>query len=343
MLILLNVYMLNKYLNSDPLPWLIEDSDPVVKYLTKKKLLKNADSNDYSELENSPDIQKILAKTKNGILGNLNQFDAFYTGSMWHFAKAAYLGLDSRNDIINKTAEALVNVSQLPSGGFAASSLPKKEDACLTGLMAEYFIISSVQNNAADAAIRWIIDNQRHDGGWLHTSFISNTDILKKIMLNKTGNGLKCELNNEIRSCVFATSACMKALLLDNKDNKHSLIIRKAADFFLENRLFLNDQPNATPSKIRKNLNRNFRLLSIPFFCQYDILEGLILMALSGNFADIKVNEAFNFIINKQNIDSRWNLESLSPGMLNINNEKLNQQSKFVTLRMISLLNCINS
>ena len=333
--------MLNKYLNSDPLPWLIEDSDPEVKYLTKKNILKNEDTGDYSNLENSPNIEKILLNSKNGILGNLKQYDAFYTGSMWYLANAVYLGLDSRHDIIKKTAEALVDVSQLSSGGFAASSLPETEDACLTGLMAQYLLISSVEKNAADEAIRWIINNQRHDGGWLHTSFISNTDILKKIMFNKTGNGLKHESNKEIRSCVFATSACMKALILDNKDNKHSLYIRKAADFFLENRLFMNDQANSTPSKIKKNLNRNFKLLSIPFFCQYDILEGLNLMALSDNFDDIRINEAFNMIINKQNNESRWNLESLSPGMLSFKNDKLNHPNKLVTLRMLDLLNNI--
>jgi hypothetical protein len=49
-LILLNVKMLNKYLNSDPVPWLTEDSNPSVKYLTKKYILQNADSNDYSNL-----------------------------------------------------------------------------------------------------------------------------------------------------------------------------------------------------------------------------------------------------------------------------------------------------
>ncbi len=341
MIILLNVYMLNKYLNSDPLPWLIEDSDPVMKYLTKKNILKNDDASDYSILENSPIIKKILVKSHKGILGNLKQYDAFYTGSMWYFANAVYLGLDFRHDIIKQTAEAVVEVSQLSSGGFAAASLPKTEDACLTGLMAEYFIKSSVEKNAAIEAIRWIINNQRHDGGWLHTSIITNADILKKIMFNKSGDGLNQESNKEIRSCVFATSACMKALLLDNTDNKHSLYIRKAADFFLENRLFMNDQANSTPSKIRKNLNRNFRLLSIPFFCQYDILEGLTLMALSDNFADIRINEAFNMIINKQNIVSRWNLESLSPGMLSLKNDKLNHPNKLVTLRMINLLNRI--
>jgi hypothetical protein len=335
--------MLNKYLNSNPIPWLIEDSNPSVKYLAKKFILGNADSNDYAALEKYYPVKKILEKLKNGIFGNLNQFDAYYTGSMWLFAQAVYLGLDSRHEVIKKTAEAIIGISQLSSGGFSTSAQPKTVDACLTGLMAGYLIISSVENKSADAAIQWIKNNQRYDGGWLHTPYISNIDILKKIMFNKAGKGLIYESNEKIPSCVYATSACMNAIILDNNDNKHSLHIKKAADFFLKNRLFVNGQTNSTPSKIRKNLNSNFSLISVPFFCQYDILEGLNLIALSGNFTDIKISEAFNMIINKQNNDSRWNLESLSPGMLNMPEEKINHPSKFVTLRMINLLNNIKS
>lgn len=75
--------MINKYIKSDPIPWLIEEKNPAVRYHTKNEILKNQDHEEiYKELINS-DLTDFFKKNySNNVLGDSKNTDIFYRGSI---------------------------------------------------------------------------------------------------------------------------------------------------------------------------------------------------------------------------------------------------------------------
>ena len=108
--------MIQKYLINNPIKWLLEKSNPSIRYLTLRDILNEIDNGEYKNLLNSKRIQKLLHTGKDKITGNKNKFDLYYKGSMWHFAEAVERGLDKRTGVIDKTANFITEISQMKSG-----------------------------------------------------------------------------------------------------------------------------------------------------------------------------------------------------------------------------------
>ena len=333
--------MTNIYLHNNPIEWLLEDSDPSIKYLTRKEILNDPNyDDDYKYLLESKAINSRL-KNKENILGSTKQFDLFYKGSMWFFAEMVERGLDKRTGAIQKTAEFIIQISQTNSGGFTLNWRPPVALACRTGDMVKYLLRAGYNDERVHKGIAWIASNQRHDGGWLHCPLSGVCDQIKLVLFNQSGLGVQRDQDPHVTSCFYATIACSTALVEYrhiNGSHSYNDHIRKAADFFLQRSLFKNSENK--PIKPKGSWNRDFRLLGYPVLSQYDILYGLIFIAKAGYFNDSRTREAFNIIMSKQNNDGSWNLENAQTGMLYAQNSKapVGKKNKWVTLNVLRLL-----
>lgn len=332
-----------KYLSGDSLTWLLDESNPVIHYLTSRDILHNpTDRKLYEELCNESSIQSLLKNSHDGILGDTRNFDVLYRGSMWFFAVAVESGLDIRTPEILKTGEYLVNQFQLDSGGFTINWLPRTALACRTGDMLKYLQRSGQKGKAIETGIQWIIDHQRHDGGWLHCPLKGYIDHIKLSLFNRPGNYLDRETDTSTASCFYATIACLYALLADDSENtRKEIAIRRACNFFLSHYIFKTSQ--SIPIKPRFGWNSDFRLLGYPIMMQYDILYGLIAIAKAGYMHDTHAGEAFNIIMSKQNTDGTWNLETAKTGMLAGDQKRppIGTKNKWVTLNVHRLLSSL--
>ncbi len=331
----------SKYLIHSPLDWLLEDSDPSIRYLTSKEILEDpACDSLYEAIADTPAIRKLVDR-KGILLGRSSHDDIFYRGIVWCFAEAIERGLDKRSSIIQNSAEFIIARHQTQSGGFSLQWKPLTELACRTGDMLRLLLRAGFKDERIHRGIEWIAAHQRHDGGWLHCPLAGSCDQLRLILLNKPGSGLNREHDLSVTSCIYATIACSMALV-DYRDITGSIqydaTISTAADFFLKRSLYKTSR--GKPIQPRPSWNHDFRLLGYPVMSQYDILLGTLFIAKAGLLSDRRAGESFNLVISKQNNDGSWNMENAQTGMMFGNESKrhVGKKSKWVTLQAMRLL-----
>ncbi|HOO71955.1 MAG TPA: hypothetical protein PK926_09350 [Spirochaetota bacterium] len=331
---------LEKYVTGDSLQWLLDPADRDVRYLALRDLLDEADGDDYRRLEGFLASGPLL-KNKNGIPGSQGRYDLLYSGSLWILAEAVERGLDRRSEVIEKIIRYLREAGTGEAGGFSLPWKPRAESALYTGEMVRLSLAAGFSDDAVAGSIRWILEHQRHDGGWLQWQVGGWADLASFLFFNRPGKGGLRDSDRSVTSCPYASIACARALLLNQKVHpspEAGRAIAAAAEFFLKRKFF--DFRDLGFFNSRLISRQDFRLLGFPVFGQYDILTGLIFISLAGRFNDPRASEAFNLVMSKQNGNGSWDQESAEAGMLFGNKRKrcLGRESKWVTLNVLRML-----
>lgn len=336
---------MNKYLNKDPLIFLLEPTDPVIRYLALRDLCSpdiptEILSEAYSGLMESAYVTSLLDSAAGGVLGDRNNFDTYYRGTYWKFSEAVNAGLDCSHDIIRNTAEFILERYCTDSGGFILNTNPPTEDACITGEIVRTLLLSGFRDDRIHRSVQWIIDRQRLDGGWLYSPGNSLLDIIRLILFKHPGNPAHYDSNPDRASCVYATIACADALsLYKHFDLTVHRSIKRAADYFLSHRLFVDIPDTCVSARLHSNRNQNFSIPGYPLICQYDILRGLHFLADNDYFSDRRSGDAFNRAISQQDKNGLLHFDNKGIGMLFTGKAKNTvHESKWVTLHMIRLL-----
>jgi len=320
---------INKYLSKNPIPWLLEDSDIGIKYLTTRDILEKQSSALYNKLLSSETIKNILDVEKNKIPGQNKKFESLNNGTLWLFIESIERGLSVSTKITEETANYIVKNFQMASGGFSGSWNPKQEDAILTSIIVYYFIKSNFLNEDTNRAIEWLLKIQREDGSWFLSPLSGGLDYIKLILFNSSG-----KLNKKIRETspmerIKSSILCMKTLST-YKNTLTSLnvdvenAIKKGLEFIIAN-----NSSFFQTNKIK---------LGYPIFFRYDILTILDFMAELEETNNSFFTKGFNLIMSKENKDSTWNLEKIGNGMLLQNKKELHTKNKWITLRVLRLL-----
>ncbi len=314
---------MNRYLNSNPTNWLSEENDYCVCYLTQRDILDIEP--DYARLEQADSIKKILDIGQGDIPGNKRRHDTFHSGTVWFFAETVTRGLDTRSPSVSKSAQFICDNLQTPSGGFSFDWNPRIATGCRTGEMVRYMLTAGINNKNISNGVEWILKHQRHDGGWLHCPLANFCDTMKLMLLKKPGNGLRRENNPKTRSCPVASISCALALtLVKQKDERHFTAVKNAADFFLNNNLFLEEE--------------NYKKPGYPVLRQYDITMGLLFISRAGFFNDSRTAHAFNHLMSLQKDNGRWRYLNFSPGMLFKAGKNTENIDKWTTLNILRIL-----
>ncbi|MFW5860922.1 MAG: hypothetical protein ACOCWZ_01625 [Spirochaetota bacterium] len=337
--------MRSKFLNNDPLPWLCDGRDPSVAYLTAIHIMDvSKDSAEgrrlYDAVLHSDAVKKLLLHARLGVMGDTRHFDIMPRGIMWSFAEAVTRGLDAREEVVTRTAAYIVENFQMEDGGFTLGWTPRVSAGCRTGDMICYLLQSEMDDDRIEDGIRWILQHQRHDGGWLHCPVAGTCDMFRFFMTRRSGKGLRYEDDHGVASCVYATSACCRALMQYKETESTKDGLQRAAEFLLKHGLFF--QGNAVTG-IRHLCGQNdqFDLPGVPVLSQYDTIDGLHIMAHTGYMKDSRCTEAFNDVMRRQNSNGTWNLGRAKTGMLTHGRAGSKQKGlpdRWVTMRILKVL-----
>ncbi|TAL39398.1 MAG: hypothetical protein EPN93_01780 [Spirochaetes bacterium] len=312
------------HLHDNPLRFLLASSAPEVRYLVLRDLLEESPGGvvleeAYRGLAKSERILELKAVGNAGVMGDAAHFDILYRGTMWYFCEAAARGLDARDDTLAKSAEFLLQRSQLDSGGITLNWKPAREVSCRTGDLMRWMVRAGITDARIARGIGWIKKHQRHDGGWLHCPLAGVLDMASLIFLRRSGDGKRDrEEDAGTRSCVRATASCLAALIearnLEPGGDLEKSIAR-GAEYFLNHRFFMGPERFEEPVCCGLR-GADYLKSGYPVMSHYDALMGLQLAARAGFASDPRTVPAFNHLVAGQEAGGTWPLEAYGAGML---------------------------
>ena len=323
-------------LNSIPLKWLLEDSNPSVKYYTLIDVLdKPIDDSEVIQVKRkimkNEIINKILSKQNpEGYWFKPEDFyiRTKYKGTVWNFIILAELGADGNDKRIQKTCEFILKNSQdSKSGGFAYLSSKKgggdhnKILPCLTANMIWCLIrFGYLDDLRIQNGINWITKYQRFDDG--------ESNPPNEWPYNKYE---KCWGKHTCTMCVVKTLKALSQI----PDTKRTLdvknTIQNAKEFLLKHHLYKRSH------NLYKIAKSDWIKLGFPLMWQTDVLEMLLVLTNLG-IKDKRMQEGLDLIISKQDENGKWNLEKTFNGRTIVSIERKGQPSKWITLNSLRVL-----
>jgi len=326
----------NSILHADPTGWLLEGTNPSVRYFTLKEILDEPDTSGLvAEARNAimttGVIPEILAKQNDD--GSWADPRRFYTekykGTVWQLMILSELGADGKDPRIQRACEFIFNNSQeITSGGFSCyrseksgGGLPSYVIPCLTGNMVWSLIrLGYLDDGRVSRGLDWINTVQRFDDG--------------------EGPGPKGQPYDRFEAC-WGKHPChlgaVKVLkaLAEIPEEKRSALTRqtlvKGVEYFLAHHIYKRSHDYTAVSK------PGWLKLGFPLMYQSDILEILLILAKL-NCRDSRMQDAIDILISKQDDQGRWKMKNSYNGKVQVNIEKKGKPSKWLTLNALRVL-----
>ena len=324
------------FLKKDVIDWLLEKENPSIRFYALAEILeKKLDDSEVKEAKEqimkTGVITKILSKQNpKGYWGIPEDFyiRSKYKGTVWSLILLAELGANGADKRVKNACEFILNNSQnAKSGGFSyarastGGGVASKIIPCLTGNMVWFLIrFGYIDDLRVQNGIKWIINYQRFDDG--EQNLPDNWPYKKYI--NCFGK----------HSCHMGVVKSLKALaeIPENKrdkeiNNKISLDV----EYILVHHIY----------KKSHNLSKvsmpSWLQLGFPHMYQCDILEILDILTKLG-YNDKRMQDAIDIVISKQNNDGKWILERTFNGRFQVDIEKKDKPSKWITLNALRVL-----
>lgn len=326
-------------LKGDVVPWLLEEENPSVRYFTLKEILDKKENNKdvrkaRSEIMISGVVPKILAKQKPG--GNWEEPHRFYTakykGSVWQLLILAELGADGNDPKIKKACEFILqNSFAIENGGFSIDAsknkgggLPRRVIPCLTGNMLFSLIrMGYIDDERVMQGIDWITKYQQFNDG---------VESLPKGLPFATHPA--CWGNHSCHMGVVKALKCLAEIPKAKRSRSVKNTIEAGAEFMLIHHIHRRSH----------NLNRDskagWRKFRFPQMYQTDILEIVGILAKL-NYNDERMQEAIDIVLEKQDRNGKWKLENTFNGKYQVNIERKDKPSKWITLKALSVLKSV--
>ncbi|XMB72963.1 terpene cyclase/mutase family protein [Mycoplasmatota bacterium WC30] len=316
--------------------WLLEKNNPSVRYNTLTLLLKKPQDdidvlNAKKSIMENGDIIKILAKqNEDGSWGEpLKFYRDKYKGTVWTLLLLAELDANPNDERVKKACEFILNNSQEPKeAGFSVDvskklggGLPSYVIPCLTGNMVYALIkLGYFEDPRVQKAINWIVKYQRTDDG----------DVLSK---DKYHISHRACFNKH--SCHMGVAKAFKALAAIPKEKRTQEIndkITELANYFLIHHLYKKSHNLAEESK------PGWKKLGFPLMYQTDILELLYIFS-EIEVKDKRLEDAIQILKDRRTKNGKWKLQNSYNGRLVVDIEKKGEDSKWITLKALMILN----
>jgi len=304
--------------------WLLEPSQPAVRYLALRDLL-GASSNDLKEEERFVTakgwVADILAARNAGgyWVDKENLYRPKYISTNWKLLALSDLGVTKREPHIAKSCALWMDRFSRPDGGFDTGN-SKRSEHCLTGNTARALVkFGYVDEPRVKSAFELLVKTQKPNGGW--HCWGSNGTI-------DAWEGLSA----------FAVYPRQKW----TKEMKEA--VERGCEFYLSREL----------SKQGAHYEPWFRF-HFPYHYYYDLLLGLEFVTALGCVDDKRLGLAVSHLKKKRRKDGKWNLDAIHPDYDNNGKlpdwweeykgrfhpfalEKVGQPSKMITLRALVVL-----
>jgi len=342
------------HLKADPIDWLLEPKNPSVRHFTLRDILKRPEDDKEvitakNSIVESKVVERILSKQNpDGYWGtSIQPYHPKYKSSYWQIMMLGQLGMDKSDERVQNACDYIFHF-QLAEGGFSSyskkeasieyhrlnmkaiakgKSLPERkvwmqsfitehEYSCLTGNMVAALIrLGYKEDPRVKKALDWLISIQNEDGGWLCPYWRAHI--------------------KDTHSCFYGTICPLEAFSEvpeAERSNEMKRAVERGAEFLLMHRLFKADHHNF------QIINPQWLKLGFPWFYGYDILRGLVILTKLGYIKDERLNDAIEILLEKQQPNGKWILESAPAGRMWINIEAKGQPSKWITLNALRVL-----
>jgi hypothetical protein len=316
------------------LTWLLEESNPSVRYLTLINLLgRNKEDAEVRRAREgimlSGVVPAILDKQVEGSWNSPGRFYMDkYKGAVWQLIILAEHAADPADARVRQACEYILHTSQDPeSYGFAplqrSSGGGRHSEVipCLTGNMVWSLIkLGFVHDERVRKGIDWITQYQRFDDG---------------IDARPTGWPYdRYEMCWGRHSCHMGVVKSLKALAAlpqEMRDDRAQATIDKGVEYLLAHHIFKKSHD------LTKTAKPSWRKLQFPLMYQSDVLEIVLILQELG-VRDERMQEAIDLIAAKQNAEGTWNLEATFNGRFQVSIEKKDRPSKWITCRALMAL-----
>jgi hypothetical protein len=331
-------------LKADPIPWLLEDQDPGVRYLALRDLCDLA--GDAPELiaaralahSQGPIAQVLDAMHPEGFWEKPGPgYSVKYRSTVWSVILLAQLGGSiAADERIARACGYLLDYSLMSMGQFSSSGAPSGTIDCLQGNLCWALTVLGCDDPRLDAAYAWLAHSQTGEG----IAPREDQSALVRYYAYKCGPGFACGVNYR-QPCAWGAVKVMLALAARKSGGVSTpameQTIRLGVDF-----LFGVDPASAAyPSGPNGKPSRSWWKFGFPVFYVTDILQTVEALAALGYARDPRLANAVQLILQKQDDQGRWPLEYDYLEKTWVDFGPKRKANKWVTLRALRALKAL--
>lgn len=290
------------------LDWLLEPSEPAMRYLASRDLVTPRPSERSLSRLRSAVPRKgwaaaILARQREKTWWATKRscYLPKYRSTIWQLQVLADLGLSKRDERIANAVEFWFDLHYARDGGYDPWEGKKRHGhLCTTGNMVRSLIRTGyLDDERVQSAIQWLVDEQLPDGGW--------------------------DCFGRKQGTIDAWEAM--SAFADISPERRSPGVRRAigrgAEFFLERRLLHEG-----------DYFRPWHRLRYPWHYHYNVLVGLDFLSALGHGKDPRMAEAMAVVRDKRQEDGRWLLDRPPGDMVLETPQEPSKMITFLALRI---------
>ena len=332
-------------LRQDCLPWLLESSDPGVRYLAVRDFLDNS-LND-KKLRSA----RNLAHTEGPIaiiLSNMEKegywvkagpgYNPKYRSTVWSLILLAQLGGSTSED--QRIAEGCRYIlDHMGEGGqftSTTSGAPSGTIDCLQGNLLWSLMELGCDDPRLDKAYEWMARTVTGEG----IAPMEEKDAAVRYYAYKCGPAFACGINDKL-PCGWGG---VKVMLAFSKlpPQRQTPLIKKAIQQGMD--FFFGIEPVTAryPTRNNSKPNRAWWKFGFPVFYVTDLLQLTEALVNLGYGKDRRLASTINLIREKQNEKGQWLMEYDYTGKTWVDFGKKKQPNKWVTLRALRVLKAVD-
>lgn len=317
-------------LNADPVPWLLEPSDPAVRHLALRSLLDEPEEAAVvrraraAAMRADPILSTLAAQHPDGYWVRPGPgYGPKYTGTVWSLSFLDQMGADPRDRRIHGACAYVLAHTQARNGGFGGQGQNSTVVHCLNGNLLRALVgFGWLDDERVRHAIEWQARSITGEGfdGWYRWA--------------TAGPGFACGINGGL-PCAWGAIKALRGLARIPPRRRTAPIRRAIAqgvDLLLSRDPAVADYP--TDTKVSANWFR----LGFPSGYVADMLQNLEVLAELGHARDPRLARAIDLVLSKQDRDGRWRNEQPYRGKTWVPVERWGGSSKWVTLRACGVL-----
>lgn len=323
-------------LTSDPTEWLLERSEPAVRYFTMRDIFDRPEDDPeliaarQNIMQDRLIIDILTKQRENDYVDSYSRFYTYkYKGLVWSLITLAELGAELIPQIEEHCEYLLENSQEKQDGGFSQNTAKKigggritEVIPCLTGNMVWSLIhFGYLDDPRLQRGINWLTEFMRFNDG---VEIEPQVDLYSRIDM--------CWGAHTCHMGVVKALKGLSAIPVDRRSQAVIDTIERAAEFMLIHHIYKRSHDLSKKSK------PGWLRIGFPNMYQTDVLE--ILDILTGlGIRDSRMNDAVKIIGGKQDEDGRWRIENTycSEKLLVPIGQK-DEQSKWLTLKAMRIL-----
>ena len=330
-------------LRNEALTWLLEPSDPGVRYLALRDLTEASAAELRSARtaahQHGP-IATVLAKmSQSGYWvkpgpGYLPK----YRSTVWSIILLAQLGASLEEDErLPRACAYVLDQALTPGGQFSASGTPGGTVDCLQGNLCWALMELGFDDARLKTAYEWLARSVTGEG----IAPLTDKHAAVRYYAGKCGPNFACGANNKL-PCAWGAVKVMLAFSAWPVKRRTPLIqraIKQGAEFLLEP----DPATAAYPSGYAAKPSGNWWKFGFPVFYVTDILQIVEALVALGYEHDRRLQTALALIRDQQDAQGRWSLDYDYTGKTWLNFGAKKQPNKWVTLRALRVLKALDA